>query len=450
MNAADVVRMAQAEDIRLIRFLYCDTSGILRGKASSLANLAGNMAAGIGLTRAMVAMNCLDQLQPLEGMGAVGEIRLVPDAESFVRVPYAPRTASLMCDMIDLDGRPWGPCARSALRRLLDRAAADGYTLIASFEHEFSLMKPVPDGGMAPFDRALCFSSQAMNEAADFVDSLAEALEAQSLGLEQYYPELGHGQHELSVAPLPALRAADACLRVRDTIRAVAHRHGLVASLAPKPFPDQAGNGAHVHLSMWDASGGRNLFYDQDDPHRLSPLAYQFIAGLMDHLPGLVALTCPSVNSYRRLRPSAWSSAFTVWGPDNREGAVRVASVFAGREASSANIELKCVDNTCNPHLALAGILAAGLDGVRRGLEPPPATLVDPALLSEDERRARGIRRLPDSLPAALAALEADDVLKEAMGPDLLRAFLAVKRSEAAFFQELDAESECRVHAERY
>lgn len=450
MNSIDVVRRAQAEGIRLIRFLYCDTSGILRGKASSLEQLAGNMAAGIGLTRAMAAMNCLDQLQPVDGMGAVGEIRLVPDPESFVTVPYAPRSAAMICDMVDLDGRPWAPCGRSALRRLVERAAAEGFVPIASFEHEFSLMKRVPDGGTEPFDRTLCFSSQAMNEAADFIDGLAEALERQDLALEQYYPELGHGQHEISLAPLPAVRAGDACLRVRDTIRALAHRHGLAASLAPKPFPDQAGNGAHVHLSLWDASRQRNLFYAPDDVYRLSPLAYGFIAGLLHHLPALVALTCPSVNSYRRLQPSAWSSAFTVWGPDNREGAVRVASLFTGREAASANIEVKCVDNTCHPHLALTGILAAGLDGVRRGLAAPPATLVDPASLTEAERQRSGIRRLPDSLPAALGALEADDVLKDALGPDLLRVFLAVKRSEAAFFQELDAESECRIHAELY
>lgn len=478
MDRDDLLDRVRRDDLRLVRFLYCDTSGILRGKNVHAAKLAGHLQAGIGLTRAMMAMNALDQLQPVEGMGAVGEIRLVPDPASFVPVPYAPRTGAMMSDMLDLDGQAWTGCARSALRRQIGRAAQRGCQLVASFEHEFSLIRitdrpavggsagdrptgAVPPYGMAPYDRSLCFSTQGMNEAAAVIDDIVATLERQGLQVEQYYPELGHGQHELSIAPRPALTAADHCLYVRDTVRAVALHHGLWASLAPKPFPNQAGNGAHVHLSLWStpaesldparaAGSPANLFYDPADRYRLSPLAYAFVAGILEHLPGLVALTCSSVNSYRRLQPSAWSSAFRAWGPDNREAAVRVASVFRGREAESANIEIKCVDGSCNPYLALAGILAAGLDGIDRGLQPGEPLLVDPASLDPNERQQRGIDRLPASLDEALAALAADPVLTEALGPHLGQAYMAVKRSEVAFFADLDPETECRIHAERY
>ena len=153
------------------------------------------------------------------------------------------------------------------------------------------------------------------------------ALEAQGITVEQYYPELGHGQHEISIRHAEALRAADNHIKLRETIRGVALEYGLYASLAPKPFPDQAGNGAHIHFSLWDADG-RNVFYDRAAPDGLSTIGRQFIAGVLDHLPALVALTCPSVNSYKRLQPQSWSSAYTAWGHDNREAAVRVASPF--------------------------------------------------------------------------------------------------------------------------
>jgi glutamine synthetase len=216
--------------------------------------------------------------------------------------------------------------------------------------------------------------------------------------------------------------------------------------LAPKPFPSEAGNGAHIHFSLWDNAGKRNLMYDANDPYGLSKLGHHFIAGILEHLPGLLALTCPSYNSYRRLQPHFWSSAFTAWGPDNREAAVRVPSKFKSDPSGSTNAELKASDSSSNPYLALGGLLAAGLDGVRRELAPVAPVLIDPANYSDAERAERGIKRFPTSLKEALQQLEADSVLIEALGSLLATSYLAVKTLEWESFSQQDIDFELKHH----
>jgi len=299
-----------------------------------------------------------------------------------------------------------------------------------------------------PLDESLCFSTTGFGLAHDYAIELVRALQAQGLTVEQYYPELGHGQQELSVRHAPALRAADNQVWFRETARGVAWRQGLWASLAPKPVPDQAGNGAHLHASLW--ADGRNAFWDAGDARGLSEVAYHWIGGLLAHLPGLVALTCGSVNSYRRLAPQTWSSAFTCWGMDNREAAVRVPSRMWGLDEASTNLELKPSDATGNPYLALGAYIHAGLDGLRNRLDPGRPVDVDPAGLSRSSRSRRGIRRLPESLAAALDALEADELLMEALGPLRRTAYLAVKRSEAATFAAHTVAFECAQHAAKF
>jgi glutamine synthetase len=219
-----------------------------------------------------------------------------------------------------------------------------------------------------------------------------------------------------------------------------------VVSFAPKPWINQAGNGAHVHFSLWSADGRTNLFADPTDPYGLSALARHFCAGILAHLPALVAISCASVNSYRRLRPGMWSSAFTAWGPDNREAALRVASPSRPHETGTTNVELKPSDASGNPYLVLGGLVACGLDGVERKLELGPPVLVDPGALSEDERMAVGVRRLPQSLDEALEALARDDVLSSQLPPLLMDAYLAVKRRESAHFREGNADYELATH----
>jgi glutamine synthetase len=441
--------LATVEDrgVRLVRFLWCGNDGTVRAKASARHGLAGRLRSGIGLTVAMQAMNSLDHLQPVDDMGPVGEVRLVPDLETFRVLPYAPHTGAVLTDHMRLDGTPAAVCQRSFLKRMERGLAERGLELRAAFENEFSLAT-VLDGGYVPIDSALCFSTIGMTAAQDYVDELAAALEAQRIPLEQYYAELGHGQQEISTAHAPALQAADEQLLVRETIRAVATRRGLVASLAPKPWPENAGNGCHIHFSLWE--GPSNRFYDPAAPDRLSDTARSFIAGVLEHLPGLCALTAPSFNSYHRIVPQYWAGAFRCWGHDNREAPVRIASPFRGAEEVSTNAELKASDASCNPYLALGGLIAAGLDGLERGLEPPDPVEVDPATLSDEERADRGIDRMPVNQGEALDALAADRLLLGALGTDLAGSYLAVRRSEWEFYSAGDASSEQQGHFEKY
>ena len=455
--AARVVAACEDAGLELVRFLYVDHGGVVRGKATSRARLAERLRTGIGLVTGMQAMSMLDELAPVAGLGPVGEIRLVPDPDSFVTLPYAPGAAAMMADMVRLDGEPWEACPRAFLKRAVAELAAEGYALLAAFEPEFTLGLRVPGDGpgeadrLVPVDQSLCFSTSGFGAAHDYVLELVRALQAQGLVVEQYYPELGHGQQELSVRHAPALRAADNMVWYRETARGVAWRQGLWASLAPKPIPDQAGNGAHLHASLWEAGpedgpGDRNALYDAGDPRGLSAVAYHWIGGLLAHLPALVALTCGSVNSYRRLAPQSWSSAFTCWGMDNREAAVRVPSRMWGLDEASTNLELKPSDATGNPYLALGAVIHAGLDGIRNKLDPGRPVDTDPATLSRATRRRRGIERLPSSLGEALDALEADELLMAALGPLRRDAYLAVKRSEVAAFGARDAAFESYHH----
>jgi glutamine synthetase len=441
-----VVSAAERAGVRLVRFLYTDNGGVTRGKATNIKFLHNRITDGIGLTVAMQAMNMLDQLAPVEGMGPVGEIRLVPDPNTFVLLPYAPKSAAMTVDMLKLDGTPWEACPRSFLKRQINACVEQGFTVQASFEDEFTLATRSPDGTFAPLDESLCFSGVGMTTAAEVMDAIIAALEAQGIEIDQYYPELGHGQQELPIRHAPALAAADRQVYYRETVRNVAYLHNLYASLAPKPFPDQAGNGAHIHYSLWDLDGKTNLMHDPADRYGVSQLGYHFIAGVLQNLPALLALTCASFNSYRRLQPHFWASAYTAWGPDNREGAIRLPSQFRSDLAASTNAELKASDSSSNPYLALGGLLAAGLDGVKRKLTPIEPALIDPGNYSDVEREQIGIRRFPTNLKEALDNLEKDPVLTEALGPLLAKSFLAVKHLEWESFSQADEAYEIKHH----
>jgi len=440
-----VAREARAAKLQLVRFLYCGNDAVIRGKACHVRFLPSFLESGVGLTVAMQSFNMLDHLVAEGSFGPVGEIRLTPDPTTFAVLPYAPHSGRVMCDMLTLDGEPWAACPRSFLKRMIERAGGQGFVLKAAFENEFTLARR--DGGQhVPLDRSPCFSTIGMDSAAPVMSDIIEALVAQGVFPEQYYAELGPGQQELPVRYADALRAADNQITVRDTARGVAARHGLLASFAPKPFPDEAGNGAHIHFSLWRVADGQNAFHDPHAQYGLSDDGRAFAGGVLAHLPALVALTAPTVNSYRRLQPRFWSSAYTAWGPDNKEGALRLPSPPRGAEADSTNFELKPSDPSNNPYLALGAVLAAGLDGVENKRDPGEPALVDPDTMSEAERARRGIRRLPTSLGAALDALERDEVLRAALGETLAREFITVKRSEVRAFEGKDAAFEIEHH----
>jgi len=441
-----VVDQAQDAGVRLVRFLYTDNGGIIRGKLTNITGLRHRINDGIGLTVAMQAMNMLDQLSHVEEMGPVGEIRLTPDPETFKVLPYAARSGAMTVDMCKLDGTPWEACPRTFLKRQIEAAGVMGIILQMAVELEWTMAQKLPDGSFQPVDETLCFSSTGMTITHQTILDIVEALEAQNIPVELYYPELGHGQQEMSIHHADPLTAADNHIFTRETIRNVAYNHGLYASLAPKPFLNQAGNGGHIHFSLWDKSGKRNLMYDASGPYAVGEVGRQFIAGILDHLPGLLAITCPTYNSYHRLQPHFWSSAFTAWGPDNREGAIRVASRYKSSEEGSSNVELKAADLSANPYLAFGALIAAGLDGIQRKLDPGEPTLVDPGNLAAEEMNRRGIRRFPATLKESLDALEKDKVLTDALGPLLAKSFMAVKRLEYKTFSENDEAFETKHH----
>lgn len=447
-----VIEAADVADLRLARFVYCDLAGILRGKASHAAGLGDRLIEGVGLARAQLAMDVLDRIQPAAGLSPVGEVRLIPDPSTFTILPYAPRTAMLLCDLVTLDREPWEFCPRSALQRVLTGAERRNLSIEAAFETEYSLGQPLAagDAPFAPLTAAPGYSLRAMQAVAGFTDALLKALEAQNVPLELIQPETGPGQYELSVRHAPAMQAADTWLVVKETVRAVAEATGAFASFAPVAMLGSPASGAHIHLSLWDTQTGENRLFDRRDEHGFSDDGRRFIAGVLAHLPALVALTCASVNSYRRLKPGNWAGAWTGWGFDNREMAIRVPSTFWGREQGTTNIELRAADNTCNPYLALAGVVAAGLSGLERDDRGSGPIGIDPVDFSVAERESRGLRPVPASFGEALGALEQDDVIRTALGDPLITAYLAVRRAEVAHYAGQPEAVEIRDHTLRY
>lgn len=449
MTHEEIVAKANAAGLQLVRFLYCDNGGVIRGKSTHVGQLARRMESGIGLVKGMQSFTSLDFLAPDATYGPVGEIRLVPDPDTFVVLPYAPRSGQMLVNMVELDHQPWALDPRYFLQRMVASAADKGLTFDAAFENEFFLAFR-QDDGFVPVDRSLCFSGIGMESTEPVIQDIIAALTAQGVTVELSHPELGWGQQELSIRHSPAVRAADEQITYRQTVRAVAAQHGMVATLAPKPWADQAGSGAHLHWSIWNIDRTLNMLVDASARDGLSTLARQAIAGVVTHLPGLLGLTTPSVNSFRRLQPHFWSSAYTAWGIENREAAVRVPSRYWDDEAGSTNLELKASDASANPYIALGGVMAAALDGIERGLDPGDPIDQDPGNLTDAELAARGIRRFPLTAGEALDELERDEVLTGAMGSDLATEYLRVRRAEAGAYADKDESFELDQHFFKY
>jgi glutamine synthetase len=442
---AELREKLQSAGVQLVRVLWCDNANVLRAKAIHAQALPEYVEHGVGISAAQQAIPAVfDAVAPDSGLSPVGEVRLVPDWATLTPLPYAPGHARVLGDM-RLGGQPWPLCPRQFLRRMADEAARAGLEVMAAFENEFYLLRRTPDG-FTPADDTVFAADLAIDRSRAVIDEILAALTTQGIPPELYYPESGPGQHEISVRYTHALAAADRQLAFRQTVHAVAGRHGLAASFLPKLFADKAGSGCHLHISLW--RGGQNVLPDAHAPGGLSQTARSFVAGLLHHLPALMSVTTPSPNSYRRIRPHFWSGAFRCWGFDNREAAVRVPTHPA--HPGPTHLELKTADASANPYLALGSALAAGLDGVRRRLDPGAAVAVDPGYLPEPERRARGIDPLPASLGEAIAHLDRSEVLRGAMGADLARAFLAVRRAEWEALKGGDLSREVALLLERY
>ena len=441
-----VLSTIRARDIRYVRFIWCDNAGVIRAKAVHTAFIASYLEGnGVGITVAQQALPVMyDAVVSGAGLTPAGEVHMHADWATFTPLPYTPDHARVFTNIYDGD-QPWGHCPRTFLQRMIERAAERGLYFMAAFENEFYLLQPEGDN-WTPADPTVFAQSYALDRMAPVLSEITTALEEQGVLPEMIYAESGPGQFEMPIRYADALKAADQQVVFRETVRAVAAQHELIASFVPKILPDKAGSGAHLHISLW--RDDHNLVPDPQRPGAISSEAAAFVAGVLHHLPALMTLTIPSPNSYKRIRPRFWSGAYTCWGYGNREAAVRVPIPAANKPPS--NLELKTVDPTCNPYLALGAVIAAGLDGMEKGMNPGEPVQMDPADLSDEERQARGIRLLPSNLGEAIAALEQDQVLLDALGPDLARSFLAVRRAEWEAMKDLSHEEEVRILMERY
>ncbi|HEV8584653.1 MAG TPA: glutamine synthetase family protein [Methylomirabilota bacterium] len=447
------LKRLDAGSVRWLRIVWCDHAGLIRAKAAHRRLLDKGLPDGIGITVAQQALPVMfDAVAPDSGLGPIGEARLVPDWSTLAVLPWAPGHAQVMGDM-RVAGAPWEHCPREYLRGQVRALADAGFTARAAFENEFFLLRRAGDR-LLPADDTVYAATGGMNLHHAFVTELTATLEALAMPPEFYYPESAPGQQEISIGHAAPLDAADRQVTYREAVRGVAVRHGYVASFLPKIHESAAGSGCHLNFSLWGPGkrtggkrgAGENVMSDPRHATGLSEVARRFIAGVLAHLPGLAALTVPSRNSYRRLLPHFWAGAFVVWGGDNREAAIRVTRAPGG----AARFELKTCDATCNPYLALGALIAAGLDGVRRGLDLPAEVTVDPGYWSDDERRRRGIAPLPRSLGEALDALAADKTLVESLGSARARAYMAVKRMEWEALRDLSLADEVALLAERY
>lgn len=441
----NMLNLLDESQVKFTRILWCDNANVIRGKAVHINRLETYLRHGVGISVAQQAVPVMfDAPAPGSGLGPVGEVRLVPDPETLVVLPYAQGHAQFMGDMV-VDGSPWDCCPRHFLRRMIGEAKREDLAVMAAFENEFYLLQTGTDQ-IIPADRTVFAATLSMELQRAVIDAISDALIAQGIGVEQYYPESGPGQQEISMLYTDALSAADQQIRFRETVRSVARQHQLRASFVPKLFADQAGSGCHLHLSLW--RNGNNVVYDSEDKRRLSIVAKSFMAGILHHLPALMVLSTPSINSYRRIRPHCWSGAFRCWGFDNREAAIRVPTF--PEPPSPTHFELKTVDASSNPYLALGATIAAGLDGVRRNLELAEPVHVDPGNILEEERLAGGIDLLPQSLGEALAHLRNNETLLNALGPDLAKAFIAVRQMEWETMKDWDLKKEVELLVERY
>jgi glutamine synthetase len=320
-------------------------------------------------------------------------------------------------------------CSRSFASGQVERLRTLGYQLLVGFEVEWY----VDAGGgseLLPACSGPAYGARRVVELSDYCRDLLSALAAEGVQVQQLHPEYASGQLELSVAAEDPVGAADTTVLVRQTILAVSATRGLRVSFAPMVIADHVGNGGHVHLSLWRDS--RNLM--SDGPHRLTAEGKAFVAGVLAELPALLAVGAPSVSSYLRLVPQRWAGAFQCWGWENREAAIRMISGPVGTEASSANVEVKCFDQSANPYLAVGALIAAGLTGLVRGDQLPPPVDVDPASLDDEERHSRGIERLPQRLEDSAEAFLASTALTQAMGDQLADTIATVRRAESELF----------------
>jgi glutamine synthetase len=436
-RAAEVAASLRASGVAAVALGFVDPSAIVRVKCVSIDRYSDAAATGAGLSTLFNVAMSNDHFALHRGYidGPTGDIRLRPDPNATVPLAAMPGWAWAAVDQYTQDGERLPACPRWFVRRMVDELSELGLSVSAAFEYEFCVGTEDADGAFEPAHRGPGYSDIALVANHEFAIDLIAAMEEQGLGLQQFHPEYADGQFEVSIAPRDPVAAADAGQLVRETVRAVAKRHGWRATFAPRVL-GETGNGAHVHLSLWE--GDRNLLAGGDGPAGMEERGEAFVAGILHELPAIVAVTAPSVLSYVRLQPRHWAGAMQCWGTENREAALRFVASAAATGSRAANVEVKPVDATANGYLALGAILAAGLNGLRTGDRLPASTEEDPLELSDAEAEARGVRQLPGSLPEAAEHFSRSTVLRDAMGEFLFETFLATRRGEHEQYANLD------------
>ncbi|MBE3577137.1 MAG: glutamine synthetase [Limnochordales bacterium] len=416
----DVMRLVAEQDVRFIRLQFTDILGIVKNVAIPASQLE----------RAFNNEVMFDG-SSIEGFTRVEEsdMNLRPDPTTFALLPWRPResaVARLICDVYNPDGSPFAGDPRHVLRRALDEAAAMGFSVQIGAECEFFLFHRSPEGKPLPVthDKAGYFDLEPVDLGEDARRDIVITLAEMGLQVEASHHEVAPGQHEIDLGPCDALAAADQLVTLKFVTRTIAARHNLHATFMPKPLFGVNGSGMHVHIALFRE--GRNAFYDPQREHQLSETALRFLAGLLYHARAFTAITNPLVNSYKRLVPGYEAPVYVSWSVQNRSTLVRVPAA----RGEHTRLELRSPDPACNAYLALAVLIRAGLDGIRRRLEPPPAVNRNIYTLNQAERAALGIKRLPRSLDEALEAMENDPLMKEALGEHVYSHFLAAKRIE--------------------
>ena len=429
MSADKILERLDADGIEHLWVVYHDYSGRSCAKTVPRERFEAVAERGVVFAHANLSMR-MDDVQPADAtfLADSGDFLAVPDPASYARVPHQPATARAHVFMRADDLSPWDGCPRTRLGRILDAYAERGMSVRAGFEPEFFLLRRGADGEYAPADRDGMYTVRGLDRHNALWRAVIDDLRAMDVMVEQLGKEYGPAQYEGTARYAEAVRAVDNHLLFKDTLHARARDSGLVASFMPKPFAHLPGCGLHVHLSLWDADGDRELSCGAG-AEALSEVGRRMAAGLLAHARGLSGVGSPIVNSYKRLQPGSWAPAHVGWGVGNRAALVRVPGT-----GSRGHLEYRSGDNASNPFVYLTALLAAGLDGIERDLELPPPIDFDIGHMSDAQVRSRGIDLLPRSLHEALDAFESDSVLTAALGPVIATEHLKIKRSELSAY----------------
>jgi glutamine synthetase len=412
----------------------CDIAGLVRGKGFPARALKTREKTGIGWTHSNLMQTCFGPIFDTP-FGTGGDLMIVPDRSAEIDVDFGDGSAPehfFLGDIRNTDGSPWECCPREFLRRAVAALKeASGLELIAAFEQEFVYTGVEDRPGHA-------YSLSAFRRQGMFGEALMAALRAAGLAPDSFLTEYGPRQFEVTVAPAPALRAADAAVITREMARAAAFRLGHRAIFSPMPVADGVGNGVHIHFSLHEPSG-TPVTYDPNGPLGLSAVAAAFAAGVLTHLPAIAAITAPSPVSYLRLTPNRWAPTRIDIVKQDRGAALRVCPVFAAKKkdvAAALNLEFRVCDASASPYLALGALIFAGADGILRNLSLPDQRKTPPPL--------------PHSLAQALDGMASSEAVQRWFGPVFLEAYLRHKRSELAHVAGLEAPELCARYAEIY